>query len=435
VLVKRDSTVTLVVRGSPDDVLPLCAGLTRRAEIDKFLEERGLAGERVIAVAVKTGLKESSEPADEEHDLEFVGLIAFVDPLKPGAVAAARKAKALGVQIKILTGDSREVAGAVGRKLGLIDDPRSVITGADFDSLDDAGRHRAAKEFRVFARMNPAQKFAVLSLLQEADTVGFLGEGFNDAPGLKLANVALAVEGASDIAKEAADVILLNRSLGVIFDGIEEGRRTFVNIVKYLKITMASNFGNFYSVAIASLFIDFLPMLPVQILLLNLLSDFPMITIAADSVDIKELKKPKRYDPKDIALTATVLGIVSSVFDFTTFAIFHGYGEHTLQTVWFIESTLTEIALIYSLRTSGKFWRGARVPKSILFFTGSAVAAVFLVPLTGLGRSLFNFAAPAAWQALVVFGIVGVYFVCTELVKLWYYGGKNGNGKRHATSA
>lgn len=427
VLLAADGGTLLVTRGSPDDILPLCLGVREAGAIAAYLEEQGRSGNRVIAVARKTGVSPEAELVEAERGLEFVGLIALNDPVKRGAAAACRHARSLGVQVKILTGDAKAVAGAVAAELGIIDDPADVMTGAELERMPAEAQIEAVRRCHVFARVDPEQKFSILALLKQNATVGFLGEGFNDAPGLKLADVGIAVEGASDVSKEAADVILLNKHLSVILDGIAEGRRTFMNVIKYIKITMASNFGNFYAVAVASLFIEFLPMLPVQILLLNLLSDFPMIAIAADSVDRKELRKPAHYNARDVIFIATILGIVSSLFDFATFAVFRGYGEGVLQTLWFTESVLTEIVLIYSLRTTRPFWRGARPPGSILFFTAAAVLAVLILPQTGFGHAFFHFVPPAAWQLAAVVGIVAAYFVVSESVKLWMARHHNGH--------
>ncbi len=408
----------MIMRGSPDDVLPLCANVPNAVSVGKEIVRQGLAGNRVIAVAAKD-VSAHAALRDEEHGMRLLGLISFVDPLKPSAVRAAKKAAALGVQIKIITGDSRDVAGAVARKLNIVSDPTDVVTGAELEAMSDDERHAAVHARHVFARMNPRQKFMVLGLLQEKKTVGFLGEGFNDAPGLKMANVGLAVEGASDIAKESADVILLNRDLHVIFDGIEEGRRTSSNTIKYIKVTLASNFGNFYSVAIISLFVNYLPMLPLQILLLNLLSDFPMLTIATDSLDKADLAEPKKYDARSIIIYTTILGLVSSLFDFTTFAVFRGEGEAILQSSWFIVSVLTEIALVFSLRTAGRFWKAA--PPSWPLAGMSVVAALtaIAIPFSALGRSIFHFVSPAPKHALMGLAIVGGYFLASELVKRW----------------
>lgn len=430
VLIEESGERTLVVRGSPDEVLALCKRVDDPLALGKHLAAQGLAGNRTIAVAVRRDMAAHTPTEADERDLELMGVIAFHDPLKRDAAAAVRRAASLGVQIKILTGDSKEVAGAVAHKLHLVTDALEVMTGAAFDALEPDAQVRAVHDYHVFARVNPRQKFAILALLQQKNVVGFLGEGFNDAPGLKMANVGLAVEGASDIAKEAADVILLNRSLSVIFDGIEEGRRTFANTIKYLKVTLAGNFGNFYAVAVASFFIDFLPMQPVQILLLNLLTDVPMITIAADTVDSSELRKPKHYDARHIVLYASVLGFVSSIFDFATFAIFHRFGAGTLQSMWFTVSTLTEIGLIYSLRTSRFFMRGARPPVSIVALSAFAVVMSVAIPFSPLGAKLFGFTKPMPGHLLIGAAIVVMYLIATETVKLYLAKTENGKAVR-----
>ncbi|MEK7266145.1 MAG: HAD-IC family P-type ATPase, partial [Pseudomonadota bacterium] len=430
VLVEEGGGNLLIVRGSPDDVLPLCADVPDQLALGKYLAAQGLSGNRVIAIAVRRDVPAELDLERASSSLTFAGIISFHDPLKRDAAMAARRAAALGVQIKILTGDSKEVAGAVALKLHLVSDALEVITGAEFGALEPDAQLRAVRDYHVFARVNPRQKFAILALMQQNNVVGFLGEGFNDAPGLKMANVGLAVEGASDIAKEAADVILLNRNLSVIFDGIEEGRRTFANTIKYLKVTLASNFGNFYAVAVASFFIDFLPMKPVQILLLNLLTDVPMITIAADTVDTSELKKPRHYDARHLVLYTTVLGFVSSIFDFTTFALFQKYGEGMLQSLWFTVSALTEIVLIYSLRTSKFFLKGSRPAPSIIALSIGAAALAIIIPLSPFGTKVFGFARPSGQHMLMVFGIVALYLVATETVKrLLIKTSINGNGK------
>lgn len=427
VLIEEGGARTLVVRGSADEVLPRCNDVPDPVALGTYLASQGLAGNRTIVVAAKRGMAAAAPTEDDERGLTLVGVISFHDPLKRDAAAAVRRAAALGVQIKILTGDSKEVAGAVAHKLHLVDDPLEVMTGATFDALEPHAQVQAVRDYHVFARVNPRQKFAILALLQQKNVVGFLGEGFNDAPGLKMANVGLAVEGASDIAKEAADVILLNRSLTVIFDGIEEGRRTFANTIKYLKVTLAGNFGNFYAVAVASFFIDFLPMQPVQILLLNLLTDVPMITIAADTVDASELRKPRHYDAKHIVLYASVLGFVSSIFDFATFAVFHKFGAGTLQAMWFTVSTLTEIGLIYSLRTSKFFLKGAKPSASIAALSVVAAVLAIAIPFSPIGGKLFGFTMPTPWHLMIGAVIVVTYLVATELVKLQL--AKTENGK------
>ncbi len=241
---------------------------------------------------------------------EWLGIIAFVDPIKETAAHAVRKAEGLGVRVKILTGDNPEVAGSVAREIGLMGEAETVLIGSAFLALSPEEQKKAAEKQVVFARVTPEQKLFIIQTLQKRYEVGFLGEGINDAPALKSADVGIVVNDASDIARDAADIVLLKKSLNVIVDGIHEGRVVCANTIKYVKATPSSNFGNFYAVAIASLFIDFLPMLPLQILLVNLLSDFPMIAVAADRADPGELMRPRRYEIKEIALLATLLGKV-----------------------------------------------------------------------------------------------------------------------------
>ena len=331
------------------------------------------------------------------------------------------KAEELGVSIKIITGDSSEVAGAVGVRIGLLDDPTRVLTGSALMAMPPDKRVQALVEHAVIARVTPEQKYEIIRILQGSFTVGFLGEGINDAPALKLAGVSLAVDSAADIAREAADIILLQKDLEVIIEGIRSGREVFANSVKYLKATLASNFGNFYAIAISSLFISFLPMLPLQILLLNLLSDFPMISIATDTVDAAELTRPKKYEIQEIVLIATLLGVVSTVFDFMFFAVFVNQGAGTLQTNWFMGSVLTELVFLFSIRTRLPFYKASRPSWIVLALTGLAGAAAIVLPYTSFGQAAFHFIPPTTMQLGIIFGLVGAFFVCAELVKDFYY--------------
>lgn len=425
VLVGKDNKRKLIVRGAFENIICFSKNInkSKEKEITDWASEEGKMGRRVIAVAEKEILNTNDdyEISDEEKDLNFIGLISFVDPLKKTAKAAINKAKALGVKVKILTGDSPFVAGAVGYEIGLALSPGMVITGEDLEKMDHKGQVEAAEKYFVFARVSPRQKYNIIQLLQENNEVGFLGEGINDAPALRIASVGLAVQGAADIAREAADIILLKKDLQVIVDGIKEGRRTFVNTVKYIKATLASNFGNFYAVAISSLFIGFLPMLPLQILLLNLLSDFPMVAIATDNISEEELKKPKSYDIKEIALLATILGVVSSVFDFIIFGLFYKISPGVLQTNWFMASILTELVFIFSLRTKKLFFKGERPSGAMIYLTIMAIIATVAIPFTKFGQDVFKFVRPSGNHLAIIFTVVIVYFIITETVKLMYY--------------
>jgi len=424
VLARTPTDPVLVVRGAPEEILRLSPSLAgpEREALAAWLSMKGRAGERTIAIAKRSLPPTATGISDEDvKDLEFLGAIAFADPIKPSAYHAVEKAIQLGVTLKIITGDSPEVAGAVGVRVGLLDDPTRVITGAALMAMPPGEREQAMVQYAVFARVTPEQKYAIIQTLQRTCTVGFLGEGINDAPALKLAGVSLVVDSAADIAREAADIILLQKDLGVIIEGIQSGRVVFANTVKYLKATLASNFGNFYAIAIVSLFITFLPMLPIQILLVNLLSDFPMISIATDTVDASELGRPGKYDLKEIVLIATLLGVVSTVDDFAFFAIFVGQGAQVLQTSWFVGSILTELVFLFSIRTRLPFFKASRPSGYVLVLTAVAAAVTMLLPYTSFGQTVFRFTPLSLTSLSIILGLVAAFFVCAELVKLSYY--------------
>ncbi len=390
-------------------------------QIKKF----GLEGKRVLAITTKDipgNLEELKKInlAKEEHSLNFVGLVAFVDPLKVSAAKAIKDARRLGICVKIITGDSLEVAGSVAYKVGLIDSPDKVISGSDLEKMGE-GQHQAVLDYNVFARVSPLQKFNIINLLKDKHFVGYLGEGFNDLPALKAAHVALVVNNASDIAKDTADIILLHKSLSVIVDGIREGRRIFVNSFKYIKTTLAGNFGNFYTMIFASLIIPYLPMLPLQILLLNFLSDFPMIAIATDNVDEKELRKPKGFQVKEIVLVATILGLVSTGFDFAFFGYFYHFGERNLQTMWFVGSLLTELLLIFSMRQQDFFLTRPWPSRWLLGLTALLVPFSLFLPYIPAAQDIFGFSPQPVSSIIVGLLLVLGYLAANEAVKVLYY--------------
>ncbi len=429
VLIKNKNECILIVRGASESVWNLCKNLPEEKikEMKSWIAERGSEGKRVITVAKKEiddGL--NCKITEDENGLEFLGLISFIDPIKDTAKDTLEQAKQLGVRIKILTGDSREVAGAVAKAVGLISGPSEVITGDEFEKDKSKEEMFAlAEKYNVFARVTPEQKYKIIEVLQSKYEVGFLGEGINDAPALKLANVGIVVNAASDLARDSADVVLLERSLNVIIKGIRDGRAIFENTVKYIKTTLVSNFGNFYTLAIAAIFIPVLPMLPAQILLLNLLSDFPMIAISTDNVDEGRLRRPRSYQVREILFISIILGLVSTVFDFLFFAIFnHPIHPQILQTNWFIGSVLTELALIYSLRTRLPFWKGSRPTTGLIVLPILAGLSTVLLPFTTWGRQYFGFMKPEINSLILIFGIVLVYFLTTEIIKVLYYKNK-----------
>jgi Mg2+-importing ATPase len=433
VLVKNDN-LELIVRGAAEAIFELSNNLNdaQKADIRKWISDQGFLGRRVLAIA-KKDLKEvnlddlKNNLVEAEKDLEFLGLISLADPIKDSVKKAVIDARDLNVGLKIITGDSAEVAGSVAYQIGLIDDPKKVFLAKNFIGLSEDEKKKVLEEYQVFARVLPEQKFDIIKGLQEKYSVGYIGDGINDAPALKVAGVSLVVKNASDIARETADIVLLESDLNVIIEGIKEGRKIFANSNKYIKSTLASNFGNFYAVAIASLLIDFLPMLPLQILLLNLLSDFPMIAIATDNVDKEELLSPKKYQVKDIIIIAMILGILSSIFDFIFFAMFYKISPEVLQTNWFIASILTELAFLFSIRTR-KFMFRARRP-SFLVGALTLIAAIItiIIPFTIFGHKVFGFINPNPYHLLIILIVSIIYLIFSEIIKFFYYKNKENN--------
>jgi Mg2+-importing ATPase len=414
----------LIVQGAPEMVLKTTSILHNsfeKKELKEDISREGLDGKRVLVIAFKKWEKDGLPTIHDEKGLTFLGYFVFEDPLKPTAEESIRLAKKLGVQIKIITGDSKEVAGYVAKKVGLVTNYEKVISGEGLQKLIGDDFDEACEDAMIFARISPELKYKIIKSLQKKFEVGFLGEGINDAPALKIADVGIAVAEASDIAREASDVVLLKKDLRVVVNGIKNGRTIFANINKYIKCALASNFGNFYSIAVISLFVNFLPMLSVQILLGNLLSDFPLIAIATDSVDVEELRKPKMYQLHMALPLVISLALVSTVFDFIFFTIFYHYSASSIQTLWFIMSILTEIALIFVIRTRRRFWK-ARKPGfwlSLLVVVNALV--VMVLPFLPIGHELFHFVTPPIAPLFLILGLVGAYFAASELVKLIYF--------------
>lgn len=421
VLIDMNATRVLVMRGSPESVYS-CAGTNIPSDVSAWIKEEGSKGCRVIAVASARKEGPVTEIDEEvERGVTVLGLISFADPLKSSTREAVREAKKLGVQVKIITGDAREVGGWVGTEAGITSDKNEVLTGDELDKMTREEKLVAVERYHVFARTMPLQKTEIITLLRERHLVGFLGEGFNDAPALKCAHVGLAVANASDIAQDASDVVLLNPSLMVIIDGVREGRRIFANSMKYLRATLASNFGNFYALAFSSLFIPYLPMLPIQVLLLNLLSDFPMMTIATDNVDDKELERPAGYKVAELTTVAIVLGVVSTMFDFAFFGYFQQFGESVLQTMWFAGSIITELVIVFSIRTTLPFWKARRPANGLIFlsvFVMALTVALLYIPKV---QEVFHFIEPGLEYMIPAGILITAYFVTTEIVKLFFY--------------
>jgi Mg2+-importing ATPase len=418
-LVEFEGKRFLILRGAPEKILELSKG-NEREEILKVAREKGKEGKRVLAIAFKEFSKNSFSESDEK-DLEFLGVLCFLDPLKKDAKKTLNLAKRLGVQIKILTGDSKEVATQIAKEIGLIKSEEEVILGKDLENLSEKEFDEACEKYFVFARVLPETKLKIIKSLQKKYEVGFVGEGINDAPALKEANVGIAVRGAAEISKEVADIILLKDDLYTIVEGIRRGRNIFSNIQKYIKIALSSNFGNMYSMAGISLIFPFLPMLPTQILLENLLSDLPLISIATDTLDPEELRRPKAQKFSQIFPYIFFLALVSSLFDFIFFGIFFNQGEKSIQTHWFLLSILTELVVIFSVRTR-KFFLLAKSPSLILVSLSILVFVVsFTLPFTKFGQNYFHFISPTLQTILIIISLGLAYLLANEIVKHLYF--------------
>jgi len=410
----------MVTKGAPEAVLERCAQVPEDAR--RALEAEFAAGNRVVAVATRPARTAAPPTAADERGLHFAGLLVFMDPPKPDAAQALQRLAALGITVKIVTGDNPAVATKVCHDLGLGDVP--ALTGTDLDALDDERLTVAIAATAVFARVSPEQKARIVRLQrQTGGDVAFMGDGVNDALALHAADVGISVDSATDVAKDAADVILLEKDLGVLADGVAEGRRIFANTIKYVLMGTSSNFGNMFSAASASLFLSFLPMLPSQILLNNLLYDTSQLAIPTDEVDEEQVQRPAHWDIAFIRRFMMCFGPISSLFDFVTFGVmlwvFHS-GPAQFRTGWFVESLATQALVIFAIRTRrSPFWRSrSSMP---LTLTALAVVAVgALLPATPLAPTLgFQLLPPGFFAALA--GMVVCYLALVEIAKRLFY--------------
>ena len=371
----------------------------------------------MLAVAYRAVAARPAYLRDDEADLTLAGLLAFVDPPLPDAARLVGALREEGVEVKILTGDNELVAAHVCKQVGL--DPGEIVLGAAIDRLDDPALSHLAERTRVFARVSPAQKNRVLRALKaRGHVVGYIGDGINDAPSLHAADVGISVAGAVDVAKDAAEIVLLEHNLEVLLSGILEGRKAFGNVMKYLLMGTSSNFGNVFSMAGASLLLPFLPMLPTQILLNNFLYDIAQITIPTDNVDPSFVRKPRRWNIALIRHFMMVIGPVSSVYDFLTFyVLLHAFhAEASLfHTGWFVESLATQTLVIFVIRTRGSFF--ASRPSWALTATTLGVVAVALALPYSPFASLLRFVPLPAGFFLFLAGATLTYLAIVEVVK------------------
>jgi len=430
VLVEDDKSRLLVVKGAPEDVMRLCTNCERSAgnaspmdaNIRKQLDALGAEGFRVLGIAWRNVPPDQSHAViGDEVSLTFAGFAAFLDPPKVSSAAALKALADDGVTVKVVTGDNDLVTQHVCRELGL--PVQGVLTGDDIAKLDDAALSARAETTTLFCRVNPAQKERViLALKRRGHVVGYLGDGINDAPPLHAADVGISVDGAVDVAREAAELILLEDDLGVLHQGVLEGRRTYSNILKYINMGTSSNFGNMFSMAGGALLLPFLPMRPVQILLNNLLYDVSEIAIPLDSVDDEYVRKPRQWNMKAIRNFMFVMGPVSSVFDFLTFFVllklFHA-GESLFQTGGCIESVATQVRVIFVIRTAQNPFQ-SRPNRWLAMSSIAVVLTAAILPLTRLGL-YFGFVAPPASFYAAAAAMTVTYLVVVEFVKRWFF--------------
>ena len=441
VIVRNGGKNLLVCKGAIEEVLSLCASaddngaapggvvpLTdeMRQEVRQITHDLNEDGLRAVAVAYKElPLEERAYTVADESGLVLAGYVAFLDPPKETAREAIRALRDYGVSVKIITGDNEVVTRKICKEVGLAVD--GAVLGKDVSVLTDAQLAEVAECTTIFTKMAPLDKSRVIRALQsKGHTVGYLGDGINDAAALKDADVGISVDTAVDIAKESADIILLEKSLLVLEEAVIEGRKTFANIIKYIKMTASSNFGNVFSVLVASIFLPFLPMLPIQLLIQNLLYDISQVSIPWDDVDQDYLKQPRKWDATGIARFMVHIGPISSIFDIVTFVVmWHVFGANTIekqslfQSGWFVVGLLTQTLIVHMIRTQHIPFIQSRAATPVILLTASIMAVGIYLPFSPLGEHVGMVPLPASYFPWLV-GILLCYCLLTQLMKGWY---------------
>ncbi len=438
ILAGGPSGSVMITKGALASVLEVCTGARNAAgtevplsavrdDIDARFAEYSAEGSRTLGLACRELGSVTHIGKDAESGMTFLGFLVFHDPPKPGVGAAIEHLRELGVHLKVITGDNALVAAHVAGEVGL--GQERVLAGRELASMSDAALLGRVGDVDVFAEVEPNQKERIIVALRKAgNVVGYMGDGINDASALHAADVSLSVEGAVDVAKEAADIVLLEKDLGVLVDGVREGRKTFANTLKYVFMATSANFGNMFSMAGASLLLPFLPLLPKQILLTNLLTDLPEMTIAGDAVDPEMVATPRRWDISYIRSFMVTFGILSSVFDYLTFgALLFLLHANTVQfrTCWFVESVVSASPVVVVVRSQQPFFR-SRPSRQLLLATLGVVVLTVLLPYTPLASLLGFVPLPPLFLAFIA-GVVGLYVLAAEATKAVFY--------RHAAGA
>ncbi|HEX7321196.1 MAG TPA: magnesium-translocating P-type ATPase [bacterium] len=432
ILLSKDKTHLMITKGALANVLAICSSAEVPAEgivdmtrvqdqIQKLFETYSNRGNRVLGIAYRLMGEQTIITKESETDMIFLGLIVFFDPPKPQIAETIGQLEKLGITLKIITGDNRLVAFNMAQKIGLGD--AEILTGSDLHQMTDEALTLVVSDTRVFAEIEPNQKERIiLALKKSSHVVGFIGDGLNDVSALHTADVGISVDSGVDAAKDAADIVLLEKDLGVLSQGVQEGRSTFANTLKYVFMATSANFGNMFSLAGASVFLRFLPLLPKQILLLNLLTDFPEMTIATDRVDRQMVDEPRRWNISFIRKFMIVFGLLSSVFDYLTFGVLLFMLQASpaqFRTGWFLESIVSAAVIVLVIRTRKPFFKS--IPGSYLIFaTFMVIGIAFLIAFTPIGK-LFGF-GPLPSSFLILLGIVMVlYIIIAEIIKKIFY--------------
>lgn len=427
----------IITKGAVDEMISICSyveinGLAHPMTEDfkqksrEISEEMNRNGMRVLAVAHKSYLnKEMDFAVADESDMVLIGFLAFLDPPKPSASQAIKQLHDYGVEVKILSGDNDVIVNAVARQVGI--DTRHTITGPQLETLDPEELKEVVRRTTLFSKLTPHQKTEVITLLQqEGNTVGFLGDGINDASALRQSDIGVSVDSAVDVAKESADIILLDKDLNVLRDGIIEGRKTFGNITKYIKMTASSNFGNMFSVLAASAWLPFLPMLPIHLLIQNLLYDISQTTIPFDKMDPEYLLKPQKWDSSDMSRFMIYIGPISSIFDIITYLVMWYIfdcqtpeNQSLFQSGWFIEGLLSQTLIVHMIRTRKIPFIQSRASWPVMLLTFTIMAVGICIPYTSFGASIGLMPLPFSYFPWLI-AILLSYCVLTQIIKNWY---------------
>lgn len=423
----------LLTKGAFAEVLAICSSVAdgeeaaeltpaKRAELERYFAAKGQDGFRVLALATKRVPVKSDYTLADEQGLRFAGFLLFLDPPKESAAQALEDLRHRGIATKVISGDNRHISAHVGATVGL--DAKAMLTGEQLATMTDEALWHLAPRTDLFVEIEPQQKERIVRALQRSGhAVGYLGDGINDAPALHAADIGISVNDAVDVARESADIVLLKADLGILCQGVEDGRRTFANTLKYISIAISSNFGNMVSMALATPILPFLPLLPKQILLNNFLADLPSLAISTDRVDPEQLRRPQRWDVQFVKRFMLVFGLASSVFDFISFGallwLFHA-GERLFHTGWFTESLMTQMIVLLVLRTRRLAWRSRPGRLLIAAMVGVFLLAL-LLPFSGMLARVFELAPLSLAQLATLMAIVGAYLLATEALKHWFF--------------